>query len=73
MKYFDIIIFIKANKKTRLKRFMASGGNKNLFNFLNKRQFSDSKKTKFSDHVINNEKNYSILKKNLLGIIKLYV
>ena len=73
MKYFDIIIFIKANKKTRLKRFMASGGDKNLFNFLNKRQFSDSKKTKFSDHVINNEKNYSILKKNLLGIIKLYV
>jgi dephospho-CoA kinase len=73
MKYFDVIIFIKTNKTIRLKRFMSSGGDKNLFNFLNKRQLSDRKKTKFSDHVVNNEKNYSILKKNLLGIIKFYV
>ena len=72
MKYFDIIIFIKTNKTTRLKRYKASGGDENLFHLLNKRQLSDSKKTKFSDYVIKNEKNLNILKKKLLGIIKLY-
>ena len=34
---------------------------------------SDLKKSKFSDHVVVNEKNLNILKKKLLGIIKLYV
>ena len=72
MKYFDIIIFIKTNKTTRLKRYKASGGDENLFHLLNKRQLSDSKKTKFSDYVIKNEKNLNILKKKLLGRIKLY-
>ena len=71
-KYFDVIIFIKANNKIRLKRFMARGGNKNLFTFLNKRQLPDNKKMRLSDHVVINEKNYNILKKNLLDIIKLY-
>ena len=33
MKYFDIIIFIKAKKKLRLKRFKAKGGDEKLFNF----------------------------------------
>ena len=32
MKNFDIIFFIKANKKTRLRRFKLKGGNKKLFN-----------------------------------------
>jgi dephospho-CoA kinase len=73
MNYFDIIIFIKAKKKLRLKRFKAKGGNEKLFSILNGKQYSDKKKTKFSDHIIVNEKNLNILKKNLLGIIKLYV
>ena len=72
MKYFDIIIFIKAKKKVRLKRFKAKGGDKELFIMLNNKQISDQKKSKFSDHVVVNEKNLNILKKNLLGIIKLY-
>ena len=72
MKYFDVIIFIKTNKEIRLRRFMSKGGDKNLFNFLNNRQLPDSKKTKLSDHVVKNEKNFSILKKNLLDIIKFY-
>ena len=72
MKHFDIIIFIKAKKKIRLKRFKSKGGSEMLFNKLNDRQISESKKIKFSDHIIVNEKNLSILKKNLLGIIKLY-
>ena len=73
MNYFDIIIFIKAKKKLRLKRFKAKGGDSKLFSILNNKQYSDKEKTKFSDHIIVNEKNLNILKKNLLGIIKLYV
>ncbi len=73
MNYFDIIIFIKAKKKLRLKRFKAKGGNKEIFNIFNNRQLTDKKKKKFSDHVIVNEKNLNILKKKLFGIIKLYV
>ena len=73
MKYFDIIIFIKAKKTTRLKRFKSKGGDKKLFIMLNSKQLSDQKKAKFSDHIVVNEKNLSILKKSLLGIIKLYV
>ena len=72
MNYFDIIILIKANKKIRLKRFKNKGGKEKLFNILNRKQFSDSKKVKFSDHVVVNEKNLNILKKKLLGIINLY-
>ena len=72
MKYFDIIIFIKAKKQIRLKRFKLKGGEEKLFNFMNKKQFSDAKKVKFCDYVIVNEKNLNILKKNLLGIIDLY-
>ena len=72
MKYFDIIIFIKAKKKVRLKRFKFKGGDEKLFNILNNKQLPDLKKIKLSDHVVVNEKNFSILKKNLLGIINLY-
>ena len=72
MKHFDIVIFIKVKKKIRLKRFIANGGEKNLFNLLDKRQLSDQRKIKFSDHVVNNEKNLIILKRKLLSIIKMY-
>jgi len=72
MKHFDIIIFIKAKRKIRLNRFLDKGGEKKMFNLLNKRQFSDIKKAKFSDHIVVNEKNLNILKKNLFDIIKLY-
>jgi dephospho-CoA kinase len=34
MKYFDVIIFIKAKKKLRLKRFKLKKGDKKLFNLL---------------------------------------
>ena len=73
MSYFDVIIFIKAKRKLRLKRFNAKGGDEKLFNIMNKRQLLDQKKIKFCDHVVVNEKNFNILKKNLLGIIDLYV
>jgi dephospho-CoA kinase len=70
--HFDVIILIRAKKQIRFKRFIDSGGNKKLFKILNKKQLSDQKKARFCDHIISNEKNLNILKKNLLSIIKLY-
>ena len=72
MNYFDIIIFIKASKKIRLKRFKTKGGNKKLFDILNKNQLTDKEKIRFANHVVVNEKNLDILKKNLSSIIKMY-
>ena len=73
MKHFNVVIFIKAKKKLRLKRFQSKRGDKTLFNLLNNKQMSDKKKIKFCDYVVVNEKNLSILKKNLLVIINKYV
>ncbi len=70
MKKFDIVIFIKAKTDLRLKRFISKGGNKKLFQILNKKQLSDKKKEKHSDYVVVNEKNKIILKKRLLDIVK---
>ena len=72
MKYFDIIFFIKAKKSLRLKRFKKKGGDRSFFNILNKKQFDDRKKAKHCDHIVVNEKNLNILKKNLLDILKNY-
>ena len=72
MKYFNLVIFVKAKKKLRLMRFQSKGGDKKLFNILNKKQMKDTKKIKYCDHIVVNEKNLDILKKNLLDIIKRY-
>ena len=72
MKNFNTIIFIKAKKNTRLKRFKLKGGNTKFFNILNSKQLNDVKKTKFCDHVVVNEKNIKILKNKLLDIIEQY-
>ncbi len=73
MNYFNIIIFIKAKKQLRLSRFKLKNDDKKLFNLLNNRQMIDSKKIKFCDHVIVNEKNLNVLKKKLNVIIEKYV
>ena len=72
MKYFDVIIFLKAKKLIRLKRFKLKGGKEKLFNIMNNKQLSDEKKIKFCDYVVANEKNLNTLKKKLLDIIRLY-
>ena len=72
MKSFSVIIFIKSKKNLRLKRFEASGGDKKLFNLLDKKQMSDQKKITFCDHVVVNEKNLNILKKKLSSIMHKY-
>jgi dephospho-CoA kinase len=72
MKYFNLIIFIKARKSVRLKRFKSNKGDKKLFDLLNNKQLNDNIKIKFSNYVIVNEKNIRILKKKLLDIIQKY-
>ena len=71
-RYFDIIIFIKSNKKLRLKRYMLRGGSQSLFYLLDKHQIKDSRKMKFCDHIVVNNKSLSILKNKLSNIIHLY-
>ena len=73
MNYFNVIIFIKAKKNLRSKRFQSKKGDKNLFNLLNNKQMLDKKKIKFCDHIVVNEKNLSILKKNVSAIMNNYV
>ena len=72
MSLFNTIIFIKSKKKIRLRRFKSKNGDAKQFNFLNNRQMSDKKKIKYCDHIIVNEKNLKILKKNLSHIISKY-
>ena len=71
-KYFDVIIFIKSSKKLRLKRFKSKKGNAKLFSLLDNHQLKDTKKMKFCDHIVVNNKSLNLLKKNLLNIIQLY-
>ena len=72
MNYFDIIFYIKANKKIRMKRFKSKGGNKMIFNILNKKQLADVKKTKFCDHIVVNESTLNILNTKLSDIFNKY-
>jgi len=72
MDYFNAIIFIKSKRSLRIKRFKAKGGNEKLFKVLNSKQLSDEKKLRYCDHVVVNEKDKTILKKQLLDIVKLY-
>ena len=68
MKDYDIIIFVNSKKKIRLKRYLKRGRNKKTFNLLDKRQLSPSKKIKFCDFVINNNKGLKKLKKKIKSI-----
>ena len=72
MKHFNVIVFIKAKRQLRLRRFQSKSGDKKLFNLLNNKQVNDTRKIKFCDHVVVNEKNLNILKRDLLVIIKKY-
>ena len=72
MKNFDIIFLIKANKKTRIKRFVAKGGNPKFFETLNKKQLDHKTKAQFCDYIVVNEKKLKIFKIKLLDIFKRY-
>ena len=71
-KYFDVVIFINTKNNLRLRRYMLKGGSARLFSLLDKHQIKDTKKMKFCDHIVVNNKSLSILKKKLSNIIKLY-
>ena len=71
-RYFDVIIFIKSQRNLRLKRFRLKKGNIKLFSLLDSHQLKDTKKMKFCDHIVVNNKSLTVLKKNLLNIIKSY-
>jgi len=73
IKYFNVVVFIKAKKQLRFRRFQSKSADKRLFNLLNNKQMNDKDKVKFCDHVVVNEKNLNILKKNLLVIMSKYV
>ena len=60
MKKFDVIIFVHAKKKNRIRRFIKKGKNKKLFDVLDRRQLKPNKKMKFCDYLINN--NFSLKK-----------
>ena len=71
-KYFDVIIFIKSNNNLRLKRYISRGGDRKLFSLLNRHQLKVSRKIKFCDHIVVNNKSLFDLKKKLLNVIYLY-
>ena len=72
MNFFDVIIFIKSKKNLRLKRYKLRKGNVKLFSLLDKHQLKDTKKMKLCNHIVVNNKSLTVLKKNLLNIIKLH-
>ena len=72
MKKFDITVFVDCKKAARLKRFIRKGGKKSFFNILNRRQMIASRKRKFCDYKINNNKKLEVLKKNAKIILNAY-
>ena len=71
-KYFDVVVFVDANKNIRLKRYLYKGGNKKIFTILDNRQIKPSKKIKISNHVIYNNKSLKVLKKNVKLLMNKY-
>ncbi len=69
-KYFDKIIFVEANKKLRLKRYIKKKGDKNTFSLLDKRQIPAVLKKSICDYTVNNNYSLAILKKNVKNLIK---
>lgn len=70
--YFDIIVFVDAKKKIRLKRYLKKNGNKKAFHMLDDRQLSPKVKRKMSDYTIYNNYSLVILKKTVKNFIKTY-
>ena len=69
-KYFDKLIFIRANKNLRLKRFLQKKGDKKTFSLLDKRQLSPVLKKSICDYTIDNNFSLAILKKNVRNFME---
>ena len=70
MNFFDFIILVTASRKIRLRRYTKNGGDKKLFNILDKEQLSSAKKSRFCNYIIVNNKSKTILKKKVNAIIE---
>jgi len=64
-KYFDVVVFVDAKKKIRLKRYLKYNKDERTFQILNKKQLSATTKKKFCDVVIKNNSSLAVLKKNV--------
>jgi len=71
-KYFDKLIFVRANKKLRLRRYLKRKSDKKTFGLLDRRQLSPVLKNKICDHTIDNNFSLTALKKNVKNIMKKY-
>ena len=69
MSFFDYIILVVSPRKNRLKRYLKNGGNKNMFQLLDKNQIPAPKKVKYCDYLIVNNKSKKLLKKKVNDII----
>ena len=69
-KKLDKIILIQCKRELRIKRFLKTGRDINLFKLLEKKQLSFVYKKKFADYIIKNNKNLKNLKKNVVYLIK---
>ena len=67
--FFDFIILVVSPRKQRLKRYQKNGGDKKMFNLLDKSQISAKKKIKYCDYLIVNNRSKSVLKKKVNDII----
>ena len=65
---FNIILFVDATKKIRMKRYLLRGGNRDIFTILNNRQIKAKQKKKKSDYTIKNNYTYDKLKKNVVKL-----
>ena len=72
MKFFDTIVFVEAPRIIRLSRYLKKGGNKRIFDILDKRQAKPEKKARLSNVIIHNNKSLLILKKNASKLLKKY-
>ena len=68
MRNFNLVWFVSSKKKIRLKRYINKGGGKKMFMFLNNRQIKNSKKIRYADYVIINNKSLKHLKNQISGI-----
>ena len=72
LRFFDIVFFVGAKKKIRLKRFIEKNGSKEMFLILDKHQQKEVDKKKSCDHVVNNNTSIQALNKKITTIFKKY-
>lgn len=70
MNFFDAIILVIAPKKLRIKRYLKNGGDRSMFNLLDKNQMPQRKKSYYCDYLIVNNNSKKVLKKRITDIIK---